>query len=72
GRPLLMEPTYTNLPVAQLVQVLSQPASSWLPASQEAHAMAGKLPLPSVGSQAPKEVASRQSRSSPSETSRTR
>ena len=38
GRPLLMEPTYAKLPVAQLVQVLSQPASSWLPASQEAHA----------------------------------
>ncbi len=49
GRALLLEPTYANLPVAQLVQVLSQPASSWLPASQEAHAMAGKLPLPSVG-----------------------
>ncbi|MCH7753195.1 MAG: hypothetical protein IH898_13715, partial [Planctomycetes bacterium] len=62
GRPLLMEPTYANLPVAQLVQVLSQPASSWLPASQEAHAMAGKLPLPSVGSQTPKEVATRPDR----------
>jgi hypothetical protein len=55
GRPLLMEPTYANLPVAQLVQVLSQPASSWLPASQEAHALAGKLPLPSVGPQTKKE-----------------
>jgi hypothetical protein len=66
GRPLLMEPTYANLPVAQLVQVLSQPASSWLPASQEAHAMAGKLPLPSVGSQAPKKVATRPDRNAQS------
>jgi hypothetical protein len=55
GRSLLMEPPYASLPVAQLVQVLSQGASSWLPASQEAHAMAGKLPLPSVGPQTKKE-----------------
>lgn len=59
GRPLLMEPAYANLPVAQLVQVLSQPASSWLPASQEAHSMAGKLPLPSTNSKADEEVANR-------------
>jgi len=59
GRALLLEPTYSNMPVAQLVQLLSQAASSWLPASQEAHAMAGKLPLPSVGPQTQKDVAER-------------
>ena len=59
GRTLLLEPSYSSLPVAQLVQVLSKAASSWLPASREAHNMAGKLPLPSVGPQAPQEVASR-------------
>ena len=57
GRALLLEPTYSNMPVAQLVQLLSKSASSWLPASQEAHAMAGKLPLPSVSPQSQAEVA---------------
>ena len=57
GEPLLLEPRYANLPVAQLVQVLSQPAASWLPASREAHEMAGRLPLPRVGPQPSEEMA---------------
>ncbi|MGI9455089.1 MAG: hypothetical protein ACR2NU_00920 [Aeoliella sp.] len=57
GEPLMLEPQYANLPVAQLVQVLSQPAASWLPASREANEMAGKLPLPRVGPQPKEEVA---------------
>jgi hypothetical protein len=62
GRPLLVESRYPNLPVAQLVQVLSQPAASWLPASQEAHDMAGKLPLPSSRPKAEPEVAAQPER----------
>lgn len=61
GRPLLLESRYANLPVAQLVQVMSQPAASWLPASQEAHDMAGKLPLPSSRPKPKPEVATRPS-----------
>ena len=56
GEALLLEPTYPNLPVAQLVQALSHPATSWLPASREAHEMAGSLPLPPADS-TKKEVA---------------
>ena len=59
-QPLLLEPGYTNLPVAQLVQLLMLPAQSWLPASREANAMADGLPLPSAEFPQQKEVASRE------------
>lgn len=65
GRPLVWEPRYANLPVAQFVQMLSQPAASWLPASAEAHEMAGKLPLPSSRPETKAEVAARLNDSSP-------
>jgi hypothetical protein len=55
GRSLLLEPPYANLPVALVVQVFSQPASSWLPASREAHDMAGTLPLPNTATHSSKE-----------------
>ncbi len=48
GKPLLLQPGYTDLPVAQLVQALMPPAASWLPATREANAMADGLPLPSI------------------------
>ncbi len=49
GEPILVEPEYSNLPVTLMVQVLSQPARSWIPGSREANEMAGSLPLPRVG-----------------------
>ena len=58
-QPLLWEPGYVDLPVAQLVQALAQPAASWLPATREAHQMAGALPLPSAAETEAKQVAAR-------------
>jgi len=58
NRPLLLQPRYVELPVAQLVQLLSQPATSWLPATLEAQRMAGALPLPSAVPNKKQEVAS--------------
>ena len=49
GEAVLLEPSYADLPVGQLVRVLSHPAMSWLPATVEANEMAGSLPLPRVG-----------------------
>ncbi len=46
GGPLLMEPPHQNIWLAHLVQVFSQPAKTWLPATREAHQMSGVLPLP--------------------------
>lgn len=54
GATILVEPEYSNLPVALLVQALAQPAATWLPSipgSREANEMAGSLPLPRVGPQ---------------------
>ncbi len=59
GQPMLLEPQYKYLPVAHLVQIFSAPTAYWLPASEEAHAMADTLPLPSVRPVKQKEVASR-------------
>jgi hypothetical protein len=46
GRPLLMQPPYVDIPPGAWVQFLAGPASSWVPATQGAVEMAGKLPLP--------------------------
>ena len=59
GRPILLEPRFPNLPVAQLVRVLARSADGWLPATRQAHSMAGKLPLPDVPGTGQKQTASR-------------
>jgi hypothetical protein len=45
-KPLVMQPGYSNLPVAHLVQVFCPLDSFWLPATREATSMAERLPLP--------------------------
>ena len=45
GEQLLLEPP-SPLPVARLVQLLHLPVAGWLPDTEEAHEMAGRLPLP--------------------------
>ncbi|MCH2113891.1 MAG: hypothetical protein MK171_03115 [Pirellulales bacterium] len=47
GQQLLLEPP-RPLPVARLVQLLHLPVAGWLPDTEEAHEMAGRLPLPSA------------------------
>jgi hypothetical protein len=46
GKPLVTQPGYSNLPVAQLIQVFCPLEKAWLPATREATDMADKLPLP--------------------------
>ena len=48
GDELLSEPGYSNIPLAQLVQVFSMPSKSWLPATREAAELADSLPLPTT------------------------
>lgn len=53
GEAVLREPIYPNLHLGNFVQVFAHthPDVSWLPATVEAHDMAGSLPLPRVGPQ---------------------
>ncbi|MCA9230144.1 MAG: hypothetical protein KDA57_05805 [Planctomycetales bacterium] len=46
GQPVLMQPSYRDLPIGQLVRMLMLPGASWLPATREANDMADGLPLP--------------------------
>lgn len=60
GRPLLVEPIYRNLPVATLVYLMVPHTRHYLPATREAQAIAGLLPLPPAETIEPVQQAAQQ------------
>ena len=51
GKPLIMQPAYSRLPLAFLVETVCGPADYAIPATRAAADLAEKLPLPEQGVQ---------------------
>lgn len=46
NQPLLLQPPYVDIPAGAWIQFVAGPSDSWLPATEAAVRMAGRLPLP--------------------------